>query len=52
LSAAFALFFTYVSPLAIGSMVLTFFVSGILYVVLSKVMRSNSIEKVEGEKTA
>ncbi len=52
LSAAFALFFTYVSPLAIGSTVLTFFVSGILYVVLSKVMRSSSIEKMEGEKTA
>ncbi len=51
LSAAFALYFTYVSPLAIGSTVLTFFVSGILYVVLAKVMRSSSIEKLEGEKT-
>ncbi|GIN89058.1 cytosine permease [Siminovitchia terrae] len=50
LSAAFALFFTYVSPLAIGSTVLTFFVSGILYVVLSKVMRSSSIENLKGKK--
>lgn len=50
LSAAFALYFTYVSPLAIGSTVLTFFVSGILYVVLTKVMRSSVIKNSEGVK--
>lgn len=51
LGAVFALYFTYVSPLSIGSTVLTFFVSGILYVVLAKMMNSSSIKNVEGEKT-
>jgi putative hydroxymethylpyrimidine transporter CytX len=52
LGAAFALYFTYVSPLAVGSTVLTFFVSGIIYVAAAKVMPSSSIRKTEGAKTA
>ncbi|MFD1708609.1 purine-cytosine permease family protein [Siminovitchia sediminis] len=52
LGAAFALYFTYISPLAIGSTVLTFFVSGILYIGLTKVMTSSGINQSKGEKTA
>lgn len=52
LSAAFALYFTYVSPLTIGSTVITFFLAGILYTVLAKMMSSSSIAKGKSEKTA
>lgn len=51
LGAAIALYFTYLNPLSIGSTILTFFVSGILYYIFTKVLKSsklNTLPEVEG----
>lgn len=49
ISAALAIYFTYISPLAIGSTILTFFISGILYVILAKKMSSSKTAIIENE---
>lgn len=50
IGAGLALYFTYINPLSIGSTVLTFFISGILYSILAKRMRSSKVNSVKLEE--